>query len=198
MRHYTATLAAVELHSAEVFSIDAGNAVVACEGSVDEGELAVDEVEHASVFAHDGPAEERGLLPHCIEQLVIHRGEARGVWFPAIEQSQAEPLSGEIFYQRIRFRVVQHSSHFGFEHAGFVELSFVCRTHQLLDPACCSIESRRVLMRDRGRRGRKPLFRPARVRCARGNWATLVLRSGRREYPRRTNLRSFAPTPRDW
>ncbi len=85
-----------------------GDAVVPGQPLVQEGELAVEELEDAAILPHDGGDEHLGLAPHRRPQVVIEIRKLLAVGRGRLEGADLQPLSGEVLAQGRRARIRQH------------------------------------------------------------------------------------------
>ena len=88
---------------------------------VHECVVGVQQVQDASVLAHDAAEEHFGLTPKGLPEILVEvfrLGLDRG------ELSQIQPLTGKIADKGIGFRIGQHASHLLLAHLGIAEPAF--------------------------------------------------------------------------
>ncbi len=99
---------------------------------VEEGEVGVEEVEHAAVLADDALEEQLRLLLHRRPQFLVEGGEEGGVGGEALQVARLEPLAGEVVGQGAGARVFQHAPHLRLQHAAAAQRALAGQAEQLV------------------------------------------------------------------
>jgi hypothetical protein len=92
----TAARRAGERNFLETVAADVRQAVVLREALVHEGVVAVEELHHAPVLAHDVVEVHLGLLLHVVAELVVEIGEELLVRRHELQVADLEPLAREV------------------------------------------------------------------------------------------------------
>src|SRR5262245_37862153 len=88
----TAALSPVQAHSLKLLAVHIGNSVVSGQGTVDERERCVQEVEDTPVLVDDRGSEQSGFAAHPIQQFLIDPRKMLGVRRRPIQSPQLQPL----------------------------------------------------------------------------------------------------------
>ena len=113
MGEEAAARCACEGDAAEAVALEAAGRVDAvdfAEAAVDVGEVAVEHVEDAAVFADDFVEEEAGLFEHGVAEGWAPAFEDGFVGLVGGEAAELEPLDAEVFDERGGARVFEHAA----------------------------------------------------------------------------------------
>ena len=122
----------VELHPAELASVNIRNSVVHGKTLVDERVIRCQQFEHGPAFAQNAIEKHLGFRAHGLAQVIVEIRINRSFRGFILQRSQTEPLSGEILDQFLRARVRQHPFHLLLEHVGLFQFSLSGKVDQFL------------------------------------------------------------------
>ena len=97
---------------------------------VEKGVVRPQQIEHASIFAHDAVDEELGLQAKRLTEVVVEVRIQAHVRVDRRQVAQPEPLPGEVAREIVRARIGEHSADVPLEHVWPAELSANGRIEQ--------------------------------------------------------------------
>ena len=101
------------------------------EALIEEGVIALDKVEDASVVAQDRGKKQLALTLHCCAQRCIKLGELLHIGALEFEVAQVQPLAGKILLQRQCAVIGEHARYLLLEHLRLAQLALFRQQQQL-------------------------------------------------------------------
>ncbi len=109
-------------NTAEVRSVDTGNAVMPGETFVDEGVIGVEQIQNRSVFMLDAFKKHFGFPLERLPKIIVEIGKFPAIGIRALQIPEIEPLAGEVGREGARPRIREHAARLMLEHGGVVQL----------------------------------------------------------------------------